>query len=291
MTEPYRAPHSRRYLGIELAGAKNAKTSIAAIEYYPKERKTFLLDIYERISAGDGKSGDEALLGAVRELGEGVSRVGVNVALDLPPCLTCTRKSCPLPAKCTVPTVRWMRETVRKAEKGARRQGKSREITPYTQRPFEIWARYHLLGGLPEGQRFEIDETMGGNRAPLTSRMHFLSRHLSQFEKVEVWPKLTVAQLGLQLGLSRRIMSSYRRLEEGAHARSEILEALVDQKDIFIYERDLKTLSTHLSTFDAFFCAYTALLSDLGQCAKIPKGFPAHTGWVQYPRPVWKNED
>jgi hypothetical protein len=116
--------------------------------------------------------------------------------------------------------------------------------------------------------------------------MHFLKRHLPGLRLAEAWPKLTVALLAQELGLSKRIVSSYRSLEQGAHAREEILEALADQKGIFIYERDVRKLAQTLASFDAFVCALTALLSDTGSCEPLPHGFPAAParGWVEYPR-------
>ena len=273
----------KRYLGIELAGAKNQKTALAALEYYPKEKKIFLLDIFERIAAVSPLSGDEALLELIDEIREGVARVGVNVPLGLPPCIECTRKTCPLPKSCGDPSVKWMRNTTAKARKGLRKVMKVADFTPYTQRPIELFVRYHVFPHLPESHRFEIDETLGGNRAPLTARMHFLKRHLQGLHLTEVWPKLSVSVLALDLGLNRRIVSSYRHLEQGVHAREQILEQLTEKHGIFIYERDIRKLSHSLASFDAFICAYTALLADTGLCTAVPKGFPEHSGWVHFP--------
>jgi hypothetical protein len=271
----------RRYLGIELSGAKNQKTALAAIEYYPREEKIFLLDIYDRVAGHDHQTGDEALLEIIGELGPGTRRVGVNVPIELPPCITCTRKTCPMPARCSVPAVKWMRDATRRA---ARAGARAREFTPYTQRPAELFIRYGVLPKLPEWTRLEIDEALGGNKAPLTARMHFLRCHLKSFELAEVWPKLTVALLAQDLGLHRRTVTTYRHLEQGAHARGEILEALVSRHGVFIYERDVRKLAQSLAAFDAFVCAYTALLSDLGRCVKLPRDFPPSAGWLEFPR-------
>lgn len=270
----------KRFLGLELAGAKNQKTSLAALEYYPKERKIFLLDIFDKITAHEDQTGDEALLEVIAEVNPDHATLGVNVALDLPPCVTCERKTCPLPANCTVPTVKWMRETHRKASKqtGIR----YREFTPYTQRPIELWVKHRIFPNLPESHLFEIDETLGGNRAPLSTRMNFLKRHLHHLKLVEVWPKLTVTILTAQLGMHKRIASTYRHLEEGIYSREEILHLLAQTYEVFIYDRDLKKLAQSLTAFDAFICAFTALLADQNQCAEIPKGFP-NSGWVHYP--------
>lgn len=274
---------SRRYLGLDLAGAKNQKTALAVIEFYPRERKIFVLDIHERITAHEGQSGDEAVLELIRELRDGSQRLGVNVATDLPPCVTCTRKSCPLPVRCTVPSVRWMRQIAKRAERSRSSEIRALEFTPYTQRPVELWLRYEVLADLPEWARFEIDETLGGNRAPLTARMNFLKRHLPSLEITECLPKLTVASLAKDLELNKRMVSTYRHLEQGSHSREEILEALAAKHGVFIYERDIRKLAHSLAAFDALICAYTALLADTNRCARKPAGFPAGAGWIHYP--------
>ncbi len=281
----------RRYLGLELAGAKNQKTTLAAIEYYPKEQKIFLLDIYDRIVSAENQSSDEALIELIQETSgdspsgkhHSVSKMGVNVPLTLPPCLACTRRACITAEECTLPAVKWMRDVTRKFTRNPPEGIKVREFTPYTQRPIELWVRYNVLPDLSPEAQFEIDEALGGNKAPLTARMNYLKRYLEEMNLVEVWPKLTIARLATSLGVSKRNISSYRHLEEGVHARLEILEALAAGHGIFIYERDLKKLSHNLTCFDAFICAYTALLSDRNQTVKSPTGFPLASGWVEYP--------
>ena len=275
---------AKRYLGLELAGAKNLKTAVAALEYYPKEKKIFLLDIYDKLNpVHSQKTSDEALLEIFEELKPSTCKVGVNVPLALPPCITCTKRLCATSGKCSEPAVKWMRDFTKKIHRSGEYAGKAKEFTPFTQRPVELWMKYLVLQSLPEAYRFEIDETLGGNKAPLTARMHYLKKHLTDFELIEVWPKLSVAKLALELGINKRLVTSYRKLEEGVHAREKIIEILAEQEGIFIYERDVRKLAHSLPTFDSFICAFTALLSDTGRCVKMPAGFPAQSGWVSYP--------
>ncbi len=275
---------AKRFLGVELAGAKNQKTALAALEYYPKDKKIFLLDVFDRVmprpDEDEPQSSDEALLELIGELSPGVVRIGVNVPMVLPPCIQCSRKTCPLPGKCAVPAVKWMKSYLKKRG----RLGKVLDFTPYTQRPIELWIRYQVLPHLPETFRFEVDETLGGNKAPLAARMHFLKKHLSKYDFTEVWPKLTVAILGMQLGIPKRTIETYRQLEEGAQAREQFLDHMTSRQGVFIYERDVRKLANNLASFDAFICAYTALMADAGLCAKSPTGFPLASGWVEYPQ-------
>jgi hypothetical protein len=305
---------SRRYLGLELAGAKNQKTALAALEYYPREQKIFLLDIYDKITGhrdphepherittsqllspagtyGLTTTGDVALMELLQELTEDAKprdlKMGVNVPLVLPPCLISTLKTAAKPSAATVASVKWMREATRKAEKELKQESSGKrvlEFTTYTQRPIELWIRYQVLSKLPKTHHFEIDETLGGNKAPLTARMNFLRCHLGDLDVVEVWPKLTVAILAVDMELPKRLVQGYRHLEEGVHAREQIIDRLAARHGIFIYERDVRKLAQSLPAFDAFICAYTALLSDIQGCAKSPAGFPVASGWVQYPQ-------
>jgi len=284
--------NSKRYLGLDLSGAKNAKTTIAVLEYYPKERKVFVLDIHAGIGADETSSSDEALIQTITDHADEHPdlKMGINVPLTLPPCIHCTRKSCPLPESCTVPDVRWMR-TCRSKHKISSKKSTSKRIarmkeyfTPYTQRPVELWLKNEVLPQLPPKIRFEIDETLGGNKAPLTGRMHFLKFHLEKYEKHEVLPKLTIALLMPFLKLSNRTLSQYRQLDDGIHARETILSRMSETMDIFIYDRDVKKITQNLNAFDAFISAYTVLLYDRNECVAPPRSFPLASGWVRYPK-------
>ena len=274
---------TRRYLGLELAGAKNQKTTLAAIEFYPAEKKIFLLDIYDKIIPDRPQTNDEALLELINEVAPEISRMGVNVPLALPPCITCTIVDCPCPSNSPDPAVQYMKKIHERALASETQELRVNDFTPYTQRPVELWIRYEVMHRLTDSGHFEIDETLGGNKAPLTARMHFLKKRLKHITLVEVWPKLTVAILARELELAKRVVSTYRHLEEGAHAREEIVERLMETHGIFIYDRDLKKVSQSLTAFDAFICAYTALLSENDLCTAMPEGFPAESGWVQFP--------
>jgi hypothetical protein len=137
---------------------------------------------------------------------------------------------------------------------------------------------------LPVKLRFEIDEALGGNKAPLTARMQFLKHYLDDYELHEVLPKLTVALITPFLKLSQKTLLQYRQLEEGANARQVILQKMTEHLDIFIYDRDQKKITQNLNAFDAFLSAYTVMLYDRNECVAPPKSFPIKSGWVRYPK-------
>ena len=284
----------KRYLGLELSGAKNAKTTLAVLEYYPREKKVFLLDVHSGIGADSTGTSDEVLIQTVLDHADEHAdlKMGVNVPLTLPPCIVCTRKTCPVPGTCSAPEVRWMKGYVQKSQvtstkKNTTSKTKARQkdfFTPYTQRPVELWLRGEVLSKLPQKIRFELDETLGGNKAPLTARMHYLKPHFSEYQMHEVLPKLTIALLMPYLKLSKKTIYEYRQMEEGAEARQTIIEKMSENLDIFIYDRDLKKITQNINAFDAFICAYTVLLFDKNECVEPPRNFPIQSGWVQYPK-------
>lgn len=270
---------AKTYLGLELSGAKNQKTTVVSIQYDPKRKIAELQELIEGVEGGDFQ------LLKVLKSKNSFTKMGVNAALALPPCIACKKKTCPLPSRCNVKSVKWMRETVKKFHP----QPRPSEFTPYTQRPVEIWLRYHWIPDMDPRLGFEIDETLGGSRAPLTARMNFLLRHLKKSKIIEVLPKLTVGSLATRYQLDPRYVSTYRHLEKGLLARKYVLDELTQaiQKEFFslqIKNTDLKKFSKSLLSFDALICAITAIFSDLQQVEPPPKKWPKESGWIHYPR-------
>lgn len=285
--------NQKRYLGLELSGAKNCKTTLATLEYYPKEKKVFLLDIHAGIGAEENANADDALIETILEHADGHPdmKIGVNVPMTLPPAIVCGKKGCAIDDPMSLPDIRWMKSFAAKTKlnqpkkKTSKRNARMKDFfTPYTQRPVELWLKHEVVSQLPEKFRFEIDEALGGNKGPLTARMHFLKSYLQEYELHEVLPKLTVALLAPSLKLNQRTILQHRQLEDGAAARQIIVQKMAENLDIFIYDRDLKKLTQNLNAFDAFLCAYTVLLHDRNECVNPPKGFPIHSGWVRYPK-------
>lgn len=258
-----------RVIGISLGGAKNQKTVCAVIESYPREGKTFLLDVHDELEPGD-----ESLSEWLTEHHANTAvTIGTTAALELPCCAgDCTCK----PSK-PCANLRWGRKFLKQV-------GAHVDFTCYTQRPVELWVRWKILSELPESQRFDIDETLGGTRAPISVRMNYVSRLYPKARWLEVWPKLSIVQLSKLLHLPRREIVSYRKLEEGVASRAQILTALCEHEGIFVYDRDFKKLTLSLAAFDAFFAAYTALLFNQDRCEPRPRGLPASANWIAVPK-------
>lgn len=279
---------SKRYFGLDLAGAKNDRTTLSVLEYFPKEQKIFLLDVDERLGPTDTLSADEVLLQTIQRHAMGNSVIGVNAPLELPPCLSCDRATCTTHRKCSNPSLKWTIKYLNKVQKSALAQSahfpKVREFIPYTQRPVEVWLRYGVVPRIKGNLPLDIDETLGGTKGPLAARMFFLKKALKRHQLMEVFPKLSVLIWAKQFHVPTRSLQTFRQLELGQESRMDLLEAISDELGVFVYQKDLKILARSLPAFDSFIAALTALHADSGLCEAPPPGFPVKSGWIQYPQ-------
>ncbi len=272
-----------RYLGLSLGGAKSDKTSLTVIDYYKKQDKAFVVDVFEAIGpqreskadAQDELSADQVIFQLIKEHSPGIEVLGADVPLTLPPCLLSCLSSCKGYEKCKKSEVRWMNNQYRKMKK---KNTKLKHFTPYTQRPVDLYFRY-----LFEASDILQDETLGANLAPQAARMQYLKRHIKNIKLIEVWPKLTLFCIHKALKITHNEMLSYRNIENGVEIREKILEQLVERCPIFIYDRDLKKLILNISSFDSFLCGWVSLLFAQEKVVKFKRDLPLESGWVQVP--------
>lgn len=281
------SPHAQavnRFLGLSLGGAKSERTCLTVIDYYRKQDKAFVVDIYESIGAGDGQTADQVLLALIDEIAHELSErdestvkvMAIDAPLSLPPCLTGCESECEGYESCKRSEVRWMRQQFRRAQE---KKKKLKHFTSYSQRPVDLYFRYKH----PEEANLFQDETMGANLAPQAARMGYLKRFLTDMNLIEVWPKLALYYMQKSLRLTKREVLSYRHIEEGVHVRERVLEQLIEKSSLFVYERDLKKFVQNIAAFDSLLCAWAALQYDLGRVVKFRSDLPLETGWVQIP--------
>lgn len=278
-----------RFVGISLGGAKSDRTCLTVIDWYRKQDKAFLIDIFESIGPQNSitddhhrheLTADQVLLDLLKELMRsehhtGIKTIAVDAPLTLPPCLIDCSHSCDGYEKCKKPEVKWMKQIYKKTKESL---PKLKHFTPYSQRPVEMYFRYLY----PTEELFQ-DETIGANLAPQAARMQYLKTRLQKQNLIEVWPKLTIFSMLKPLKLSKRDFHFYRNVEKGMHVRSKILEHLVSRVGIFIYDRDHKKLISNIAAFESFVCAYVALEEVRGNTVKFKSDLPIDTGWVVVP--------
>jgi hypothetical protein len=267
-----------RFIGLSVGGAKSDRTCLTIIDYYRKQEKSFVVDIFEGICADNDRTADEVLFELLKEIkaeGPAVKIMAVDAPLSFPPCAFGCEESCQGYDRCKRPAVRWMRTQYTK-EKA--KNHRLKHFTPYGQRPVDLYFRYKF----PEENLFQ-DETMGANLAPQAVRMNYLKKHLDD-QLVEVWPKLALYSLHKPLKISKREILDYRNLERGAGIRQKLIDKLSAESKMFIYERDMKKFLTNVSAFDSLVCAWVALLTDLERVVQYKSDLPIETGWVQVPQ-------
>jgi predicted nuclease with RNAse H fold len=250
----------KRFIGIDLGGGRGKKTALAVLDRSKGGvTVTALLPRPEEPPLYDA-----ALIGAVRERGEGAA-VCVDAPLTLPPCVRCEVACCPGQPSCTDAEVVTLR---RLFGLGVGRKGKP-AFTPYTQRATEAY--------LERKRGIAPREALGQGMGPLTARASFLVRALAgQFtlndSLVEVFPRATLELLGFRDRYKKRV-----------DKRIEILARLRDLSFAPGVWREECRQSDHV--FDAVICAYTGYLRsrDAWTVSSEVASLLPSAGWIWVP--------
>ena len=237
-------------LGIDLGGGKGKKTALATLarrrrgrdrRRHRAARRARCRSTTPRSSRRSAQYGDETLL-------------CIDAPLTLPPCLRCAVPVCPGQERLRRPVggrdarARPPRRRSR-AERSRQPGAASRPITPYTQRATEVYLA-HRLGIVPR-------EGLGQGTGPLAARAAHLVRALADRftlneNLIEVYPKGTLAALGLRRRRSRSTCASARR------ARASSRRCRRELRFGPGVWRELCIQSDHL--FEAVICAFTGFL-------------------------------
>lgn len=263
---------SKSYLGIFVSGAKNDKTSLCELQYYPKYNKLVLEDLQGKIGDSADALSDENLVNLIKER-KSTKKVGVNVSTQMPPCLRC-KLNCPGVTKCRVEEVVWLKkqyELVKKKNK------KAKMAMPYTDRPVEYYINHF------SEKHIENQYSLSANAAPLTARMFFLKKHLKK-DVLEVHPGLSIWRIGNFLKVQKSYLKYYRNSDDCEVIRLFFLDKLNEVFPIFMYQQDKQMLVANPNAFDAFLCALSVFCEDQKACEPKPKDFPKKAEWMCIPK-------
>lgn len=289
-----------RFAGIALGGGKTDRTAVAVIEYYPDSRRVFLRAIRDKVKGHDGDSGDQALIDLLTIEEPGLESIAFDAPLQLPKCIRC-ELVCPGFESCRLPEIRWLWNE-HEARASSKRPNKV--FTPYTERCAEVYIANHLSRTLEEP--FHPPHALGANAAPLAARAHYLARRLTGLKQldlqsmkratskrkggrsvprlVEVYPKLSLWQIGRDLKMPKSYLRFHRHAIDSDEARHYVIKTLMEREIAFVYQQDLRTLIDSPQSFDAFISALTAYLEFRGQTVARPQGFPSDEIWITYPK-------
>jgi hypothetical protein len=264
-------------LGIDLGGGKGKKTALATLRV--DGPRATVVDIAPRL--GGAPLYDGALVAAIRRFGDD-TLLCIDAPLTLPPCLRCTVPVCPGQEACVDPAVLEMR---RLAASGGGPQDRDERrgkplITPYTQRPTEVFLAQRL-GMVPR-------EALGQGTGPLAARAAHVTRAVADRftlnrNLLEVYPKGTLHALGF----ARR----YKKHLHERETRAAILESLAGELQFGPgVWREVCIQSDHL--FEAVICAFTGYLwaRDAWASPAMPSQTPGaddptarSDGWIWIP--------
>jgi hypothetical protein len=266
----------KRFIGVSLGGGKTDKTSVAIVEYYPEHNKIFLAKLFEKIKTEDEFSADLQIHEFLNQYKSEVEYVAFDAPLDYPKCLQCALP-CPGYELCTEIEIKWMWNHFNEHRKDKRPK---KLFTPYTERCVEMYIAHELE------EPFNINHAMGANMAPMLARAQFISRRLD-YEAIEVYPRLSVWRVGVELRVNKSHLRFYRHAVDGDNSRLNWLQALSNSKQFgsyFMYQQDVNLMVENLHSFEAFICALTAFFKYKDFTEKRPKGFPLNESWIEFPK-------
>jgi len=267
----------QRFLGLELSGPKNERSSLCVLDYSIKTHRLIVVDIETKLVGANQTAADEILISLVKQSLKDThtfSGLACQAPLSLPPFFKhfLEKKEGAHFSRTKDSETRWMDQIWKKTKP------RPRPFEPYLQRPSEIWLKYHCT------ENFQLGDALGANLAPLTARMQFLKTRFPE-PLFEVFPRATVTRIVSSLGLNKNITKDYSDLERGLQTREVFFEMLLKKfPQIFIYDKDLDSMITHLNCFHSFINAFTLFLESKDQCESRPKNFPQKSTWVEIPK-------
>lgn len=263
-----------KFAGLTLGGGKGRKTSLSILEYYPKEKKLFLSELHENIEEQKKLSSDSQIIKILEGHRKSLHSLGMDAPLKLPKCLRC-RLTCPGHEKCQEPEIKWMWKLHKKRSPKKR---PNKIFTPYTERCVEQFIASEINPELAS------DHAFGSNRAPLAARAMYLKRRVPTSKVIEVNPRVSVWNLGLNLGFRKSQLLLYKQITRGPAIRQSFLDHWCEEGLSFIYHRDFRLMVKDVFAFESFICAYSTFLNYKGACLERPKSFPKSEAWVAIPK-------
>lgn len=269
-----------RWVGLQLAGAKNEKTVLSVMERHTGSSKIFLTRCNDHLGSDSSMDNDQSLRFELDQLGTKNIILCTQAALELPPCLHCSRASCRKARQCNGEHLRYIQKNLSSQSTA---HGKEIQFTGYTQRPVELYLREYEQKSRARAPRIELDETLGGSRAPITARMHAIIRDISipRTRIIESSTRLFARQLIRCLPRLAHRHQDWRSPETGAQLRAEILQACAQAFDLFIYARDEASITERTNYFESFLLSLIAYIYSEGLTLRPERGFPHKTGWVE----------
>ncbi len=160
--------------GIHLSGPNASKTAVVILRAPVSSGVSGLelVRVYEKIGSFGNLFSDERLVSILAAEGP-LAEVFVDCPLTAPPCVECSRPSCPGAVRCEDVGVAFMLALASK--KAVRGKRKGRPVNPQSQR---LWDVFQNMSEPVSGQ-LPLEPTYSANHAPLVVRARTLQRRLN----------------------------------------------------------------------------------------------------------------
>jgi hypothetical protein len=261
--------------GIHLAGPNSTKTTLVIMTGHLGEGNLKISSIYDRMGTVHRLFSDDRLFDVLSS--ERPDRVMIDSPLTVPPCVACTRVSCPGVNACEDIAVAYMQKLV-DTQRGKK---KKKPMNPQTQRIWDVkeWYQWH-----PSLQ----EPTYSANKAPLVVRSLTLQRRLRSLqEPIRLYETSIPHALSVfveQLALPTELGYQYRAFGIGREQRQKLMRALVQARIIDGHLMDEATAS--VETFSALVAAIMAGLELRDKVSRPENEFFTDQGWVYLPELV-----
>jgi hypothetical protein len=264
-------------IGLHLAGPNSERTCIVAIEKNSYNQHV-ILELYEKIGSFGSLFSDERVIELVKHIKPAES-IFTDAPLSSPPCVSCVREVCPGVVSCEDLSVAYMLHLT----KTLRDKKKPRKRKPLNPQAHRVWDAVNMI----EDLSVRLEPTYSSNRAPLVVRAKTLQQRFNPLDSKYVLMETSVAKSLINiletLELDGELLFSYKSFETGSEVRRSILEEINERNIIILSELQIARISKSLQLFNAFICAYIAILFQNKKTTEPPTDFITGESWVYTP--------
>ena len=258
--------------GIHLAGPNSTKTTLVIMTGHLGEGNLKIAGIYDRMGTTNKLFSDDRLYEVLRS--EAPDRVMIDSPLTVPPCVACTRASCPGVNACDDIAVAYMQKLV-ETQSGKK---KKKPMNPQTQRIWDVKEWYEWHPSLQE-------PTYSANKAPLVVRSITLQRRLRSLDEpiqlFETSIPHALSSFVEQLELPPELGYQYRAFGIGREQRQKLVRGLM--KAGVVDGHMMGEVTASVETFSAFIAAIMAGLELKDKVSRPENAFFTDQGWVFLP--------
>lgn len=283
--------------GLSFKGGRKDQFFFSLLEFYPDRNRWFLNSLLQTKGEKEHQEGDQVITEWLNTLA--INSVVVDFPLDLPACQTCLL-TCPGIELCPDKNVKniqekiksllsqdknWQSDNPKQYEKDRNRNTEfdhnrdtlrkspssylmsrsfkrrlKKGYLPYWNRPIDLWVWSHYYDQLLEIFN-GIYDSFGQSSLMIQSRFNYLRRHIPrEIDLYESFVPLIMIELLRANIITRKDITNLTDIHQGIEARLNIIKAIENSLNIFIYDKDMENLCRHPRAFDSFMLSIAGLM-------------------------------